>query len=154
MKLPNSQNKIYIASDHGGFALKQMYVEILTKAGFDVQDYGPKTLTQDDDYPDFIVPMIINMQKDKTAPGIVICRNGVGVSIAANKFKGIRAGLCFNPKHVSSARNDDNINVLAIPADYISKEVAVEILHEWLNTPFSNDKRHIRRIDKINRLGC
>ena len=154
MKLPKSPNKIYIASDHGGFEIKQMYVEILNKAGFDVQDYGPKSKLQDDDYPDYIVPMIINMQKDKSSPGIVICRNGVGVSIAANKFKGIRAGLCFSPRHVISARNDDNINVLAIPADYITKETAVEILHEWLNTPFSNEERHTRRIDKINRLGC
>ena len=153
MKLPNSPNRIYIASDHGGFEIKQMFIEILTKAGFDVQDYGPKKMLEDDDYPDFIVPMIINMQKEKTAPGIVICRNGVGVSIAANKFKGIRAGLCFTPRHVISARQDDNINVLAIPADYITKETAVEILHEWLNTPFSNQDRHIRRIDKINRLG-
>ena len=149
-----NQNKIYISCDHGGFELKTLFVDLLQKAGFEVLDYGPKSLNPGDDYPDFIVPMIINMQKDKNFPGIVICKNGVGVSIAANKFKGIRAGLCFSKEHVKTARNDDNINVLALPSDFINKNEAVDMLHEFMNTGFSTEDRHHRRITKINNLGC
>jgi len=84
--------------------------------------------------------------------GVLICANGVGISIAANKFDGIRAALSWNPKHAASSRNDDGTNILVLPADYVTKEEALEILQTWLSTNFSGEDRHIRRIQKISEL--
>lgn len=84
--------------------------------------------------------------------GIVICRNGVGVSMFANKIKGIRAGISWNPKQAKSSRNDDNTNVLALPSDYIDSKTALEIVDVWLKTKFSNDKRHLRRLAKVRSI--
>ena len=101
--------------------------------------------------------MTMNMQKDLSeypkTKGIVVCRNGVGVSMTANKFKGIRAALSFSVRHVISAIKDDNINVVAIPVDYVSKEEAINIVNEFLNTDFSNEERHLKRLNKIKDLG-
>ena len=147
--------KIFIASDHAGFELKNDFIKYLKEQGFEVLDYGNAIYDPKDDYTDFVVPMALNMQKeqDTSTKGIVICRNGVGVGLAVNKFKGLRAGTCFNMRHVVSARNDDDINVVAIPADYVSKDEAFAILHQFLETPFSQEERHIKRLAKIKDLG-
>jgi len=81
----------------------------------------------DDDYPDYVIPVMRKLQNDPTAKAILLCRNGVGVSIAANKFKNIRCALCFDEKQAQSSKTDDNANCLALPAEYISAEKATEI---------------------------
>ncbi|MBU1132999.1 MAG: RpiB/LacA/LacB family sugar-phosphate isomerase [Patescibacteria group bacterium] len=139
---------IYITSDHGGFELKKYIVENIPE----LTDLGPSEFDPEDDYPDFVPPLVDKVLEDKENMGIVICRNGVGVSMAANKFKGIRAALSFNIKHAESSRKDDNSNVLALPSDYISHEEAIEIVKTWLNAPFSNKERHVRRVAKVNNM--
>jgi ribose 5-phosphate isomerase B len=140
---------VYIASDHGGFELKQKLVEYLVKMGFQYKDLGPFEYIADDDYPDYVKPLAENVAASSENCGIVICRNGVGVSMLANKFKGIRCALSWNPRHAASSRNDDNTNVLALPADYISPQEAEETVKSWLSTPFSNANRYIRRLKKV-----
>lgn len=140
---------IYISSDHRGLDLKDYLSSELVTRGFEITDMGPKSMDPEDDYPDYASLVAKKVQKDDQDKGIIICANGVGVSITANKFNGIRASLSWIPKHAESSRKDDNSNVLALPSNYISKEQALETTLIWLNTPFSNEDRHIRRINKI-----
>jgi RpiB/LacA/LacB family sugar-phosphate isomerase len=143
---------IYITSDHGGFRLKQRIIEYFKRVGLEISDEGPFELVPDDDYPDYVTPVMKKMQQDISNRAIVICRNGVGACVAANKFKGIRAALSWNPRHAESTRNDDDSNVLALPADYISEKETLEVIGAWLKTPFSKDERHVRRIKKVAML--
>ena len=98
--------KIIISSDHGGFELKNKIAQELRNLSYHVEDHGPKEYKGDDDYPDYVAPLVENVSKDKSSLGILICRNGVGVSMLANKYPGIRAALSFVPKHAGSARKD------------------------------------------------
>lgn len=144
---------IYISSDHGGFALKQELVKFLLQKKVDVTDLGPSELNMDDDYTDYVFPLAHKVAADSIEnKGILICRNGVGVSMLANKVKGIRAALSWDPKHAISSRNDDNANILALPSDYIDVQTAKEILEKWLETKFSGEMRHKRRLEKITSL--
>ena len=140
---------ICLAADHGGFELKEKVKKILESTGFEVKDFGAQGSNPGDDYPDFVIPAMREMQQGSNPRGIIFCRNGVGVSMLANKFKGVRAGLCFNKKHVVSARTDDDINVLALPVDYISDEEAFEIVEAFLKTNFGGAERHTRRLKKV-----
>jgi ribose 5-phosphate isomerase B len=149
-----SRMTVYIASDHGGFELKNFLIDELINQGYNIEDLGPKTYDPNDDYPDYAIKVaeaVSSTQHDDF--GVVICRNGVGVSIVANKFKGVRCALSWNPEHARSARNDDNANVLALPADYINKETALQITIAFLNTPFSNEEKHTRRLNKYDNTG-
>ncbi len=145
---------LYIAADHGGFELKQKLIAYLTSQNIAVKDLGAHDLNSTDDYPDFVVPLVKNVLADiengMDSKGIVICRNGVGVSMHANKFAGIRCALSWNPKHAKSARKDDNANVLALGADYLDDQQAQEIVHTWLDTTFEQEERHMRRLQKID----
>lgn len=143
---------IYIASDHGGFSLKGQIIKYLNSKNIDLKDLGPYEYKEDDDYPDYVIPLAKEVQKDIKSRGIVICRNGVGVSIAANKFKNIRTVLSWSPKQAESSKLDDDTNVLALPADYIDANTALEIVNTWLNTDFSGFPRHIRRIKKVESI--
>ncbi len=139
--------KVFIASDHGGFDLKNYLVGELKTRDYEVDDLGPDTYIPTDDYTDYL-SKIGDKLLDNTI-GIVICKNGVGVSIFANKCKGVRCALSWNPQHVQSARNDDDVNILALPAEYVSQEVALETTLAFLETPFGNEERHVRRLKKI-----
>lgn len=141
---------IYVASDHGGFDLKNKILELLKVSGFEAVDMGPGQFTLDDDYPDYIIPCIKKVTENEGNAGIVICKNGVGAAILSNKFPGIRAALSWNKSHAVSSRNDDNTNVLVLPANYLNEEEAQEIVKAWLTTPFSNEERHVRRLKKIS----
>jgi ribose 5-phosphate isomerase B len=154
--LPQTKPKIYIATDHAGFELKNQIVDYLKQQGYEIKDYGNSLYDPHDDYTDFVVPLAINMQKDldtSHVKGIVLCRNGVGVGMVVNKFKGLRASISFSVRHIISAINDDNANVLALPVDYISKEEAFDIVKEFLHKEFSNEERHIKRLNKVKDLG-
>lgn len=143
---------IYIASDHGGYELKQKILKHLVEQGREIKDLGPDRYNGEDDYPDFAIPLAEKVQENPNNRGIVICRNGVGVSMTVNKYKDIRATLSWNPAHAKSSRLDDNTNVLALPADYVEDETAVNIVDTWLNTEFSGLPKHIRRIKKVDNI--
>jgi len=146
---------IFIASDHAGFELKGFLINELKKLGHTIKDLGPATYNPSDDYPDFVkkVAEEISNSQNSNSVGIVICKNGVGVCVLANKFKNVRCALSWSPNHVKSARNDDNANCLALPAGYISKETALETTLSFLKTPFSNEERHIRRLAQYGHTG-
>ena len=147
--------RILLASDHGGFKLKSYLIKYLKSLGiFEIEDFGPHELNPDDDYPDFILPLVKKLQTDtKNQKAVILCRNGVGVCVAANKFKGARASLVSQPEQAKTARTDDNANVLCLPADFIKEESSLELLNTWLGTEFSWETRHLRRLNKISHLG-
>lgn len=144
--------KVYISSDHGGFNLKSRLIDYLKSLNHEVIDLGPEKLNPTDDYPIYTEPLAEAVSKEKDTMGIVICRNGVGVSIVANKIDGIRCGLSFSKVHAQSMRKDDNTNVLALPADYISEVDAEEIVKTWLETPFKGEDKYVRRLKEIEEL--
>lgn len=144
---------IYIGADHGGFSLKAHLIKYLSQKGYQVKDEGNIKLEPLDDYVDFGKKVAENVSRNPDIDrGIVICRNGVGVSIAANKFNKIRCGLGFNSKMVKYSRFHDNINILSLPADYISEKEAEVMLDCFLTTDFSKEPKYQRRIDKISVL--
>ncbi len=137
---------LYIASDHRGFKLKE---RLKPSLNVDIIDMGPATLNPEDDYPDYVAPTMQKLQQEPDSKAILLCKNGVGVTILANKFTGIRAGLSWDVEHAKSQRAEDNTNVLTLPADFISFRKAKKIVQAWLATPFSNEARHQRRLQKI-----
>lgn len=143
---------IYIASDHGGYALKKRLVRYMeNELGLKPEDMGPHTYEETDDYPDFAIPL---SQKviETDGRGILICRNGIGVCIAANKVKGIKAGIGYNISVSKSMRNDDDTNVLCLAADNLSEDFAMVITKNWLETEFSDHPRFSRRLNKVEAL--
>lgn len=140
---------IYISSDHGGFKLKNILTKTLAELGYQVTDLGPTTLDLNDDYPIYVNKLALALKKDTEGRGIVLCRNGVGVCIMANKYNHIRCALSFDPAHAASTITDDNTNVLALPADYITPQQAAEIVGTWLNTKYTGELRHKRRLDEV-----
>jgi ribose 5-phosphate isomerase B len=144
---------IYIASDHGGFELKKDLIAWLAEEGAAFKDLGPTVFAENDDYPEYAekVGKFVSRSAGKDL-GVLICRSGVGVSVVANKFKGVRAALCWNEHVAKASREDDAANVLCLPADYISPETAQSILRIWMQTPYSTAPRHQRRIAEINKI--
>lgn len=137
----------YIASDHAGFELKS---ELLNKFP-QIKDLGPYEYITEDDYPDYVYLIYKNLNKDiKNNKGILICKNGVGVCIAANKFKGIRAGLVMNKEHLHSMISDDNVNIICVGSDFTKKEDAIEMVGIFLSEKFQPQNRHLRRLNKLS----
>ena len=110
---------------------------------------GAHTLNPDDDFTDYALPLAQRVATTKGSFGMLLCRNGVGVAIVANKVRGIRAMTSFDPNHAKSGRRDDNANVLCLPADYRTLKEIKKIITVWLSTPFSNEKRYRKRLQKI-----
>lgn len=139
-----------VASDHRGIELKKVIVEFLKSKGLKVQDLG----TDSDasvDYPDYALKAAEAVQKRKSDQGIVICHSGIGVSVAANKMNGIRAALCQTVEQAELARKHTDANVLALPAGFVTAELAKSIVAKWLETSFEGG-RHERRIEKIKSI--
>ena len=143
---------IYISSDHRGFELKEYLIKNLASKGIAMVNLGPEVLVPDDDYTDYALLVAKKIQENSQDKGILICNNGAGVSIMANRFKGIRASLSWNPQHAASTRNDDDTNILALPANFISADEALKIVERWLQTPFENIERRVRRLKKLDSL--
>lgn len=140
---------LYIASDHGGFKLKD-YLKKVFAEKIRFTDLGPTKFVKDDDYPDYAKKVAAKVSAyPDIGVGILLCRSGQGMCIAANKFKHVRAGLVWNVKQAKASRNDDMTNVLCLPSDYISKKAAERIVKVWLTTPYSKEKRHMRRMKKL-----
>lgn len=140
--------KIVIASDHGGFKLKEAIIQHFKDLQFD--DVGTHT-EESCDYPDYIARACVKIQSGEAEQGIVICGTGIGASIAANKMQGIRAALCCNEFMAEMSRRHNNANVLALGARVLGDELAICIVERWLASPFEGG-RHQRRIDKIHQL--
>lgn len=140
---------LFIASDHGGYQLKKRLVRYLqNELAREVTDLGPHEYIEDDDYPDYALPLAEQVASTNSR-GILICKNGIGVCIAANKVPGIRAGLAYNLAAAESMMTDDNTNVMCLAAHLSSDDHAMAILKRWLATDFSNDARHVRRLKKV-----
>ena len=138
---------LFIASDHAGFELKS---RILSKFS-NIKDLGPYEFIMEDDYPDYVYLLVKNLRKDLNHNlGILICKNGTGVCIAANKFKGIRAGLGINTQHVKSMISDDNINVLCLGADFLNEDEIYQMIEVFKTEKFQPQNRHLRRLNKLS----
>ena len=145
--------KIYIASDHAGFALKQELVLFLSARGFEVFDCGPEEYVHDDDYPDYIsrVAEKISEHPHVQVRGIVIGSSGQGEAMVANRFRNVRAAVFYGgPKHVLTlSREHNDANILSLGAHFLTSDDAKKAVLLWLGTEFSGGERHIRRIEKI-----
>jgi ribose 5-phosphate isomerase B len=139
---------IYIAADHRGFRLKEEIKKWLETELYEFRDLGASAYDRDDDYPEFAFKLGETVVQEN-ARGILICGSGAGASIAVNKVTGIRAGLCTSVKQATAAKNDDNINILCLSADWVSLDDNQKITEAFLKTLFSSDERYIRRINQI-----
>lgn len=139
---------IAVGCDHGGFPLKQEVLNTITKAGHTAIDLGTNS-TEAVDYPDFSAAVAKKIMEGKADRGIVICGSGVGATVAANKFKGIRAGLCHDTFSARQGVEDDDMNVLTLGARIIGPLLAIEIIQAFLKAQFSNAERHLRRLNKV-----
>lgn len=138
--------KVFIGADHRGFALKEKLKAVL--AEYEWEDLGSKFLDSNDDYPEYGVA-VGKAVVGSGGMGIVICGSGVGISIAANKVEGVRCALCWKEEIARQAREHLDANVLAIPSDFVSFEEAENIVKTFLETKFSEEERHKRRICKL-----
>ncbi|MCC7004548.1 RpiB/LacA/LacB family sugar-phosphate isomerase [Candidatus Nomurabacteria bacterium] len=144
--------KIYIASDHAGFDLKQKLIPFILGLGHAVSDEGDYNSDKDDDYPDFIGKVATEVSKDSSSKGIIIGGSGEGEAICANRFKGVRAVVYYggNRNIISLSREHNDSNILSLGARFISEEEALDAVRAWLETDFSGAERHERRIKKID----
>lgn len=142
---------IYLGADHRGFNLKEELKSLLER-DYDVRDLGNEKFEPKDDYPDFAARVAEEVSRDQESRGILICGSGAGVDIVANKFDGVRSVLASFPEEAKAAREDDDVNVLAIPADFVSEDMAGEIAFAFLKTEFKENPSHRRRLDKISDL--
>lgn len=143
---------VYLGADHRGFALKEELVAHLKVKGYDVEDLGAHDLNPQDDYVDFAHAVAMRVSQKKENRGVVLCGSGVGVLVAANKTKNIRCGMGMTWEQVTSARADDDMNVLALASDYITKDDAFLMVETFLQTPFKGEERHRRRLAKIEEI--
>ena len=140
--------KISIGCDHGALALKNKVVTHLEKLGYEVKDFGTDT-ADSCDYPDFAAAAARAVANGECDRGIVCCTTGIGVSITANKVKGIRCALLDNPMSARLTREHNDTNMMALGAAVTGEMLALEIVDVWLDTEFSHAERHQRRIDKV-----
>ncbi len=146
--------KIYLGSDHNGFALKQSLYEHLERQKYDVEDVGDKTLRPDDDFPEFAAAAATKVlgSNDNDPRAILICGSGQGMAIAANRFKGIRASVVWDVEEAKTTRNDNDSNVLCLPSRILQGDQANSIVKAWLETPFEAATRYIRRNKQLDEI--
>ena len=146
--------KVYLGADHNGFDFKKQLTLFLQHAGYDVVDESGQAFNKDDDFPQFAGKVVAGLlaDSDTTSRGILICGSGQGMCMAANRFNGIRASLCWNLEEARAARNDDDSNVLCLSSRYLTLEETKPIVMTWLNTPFAAAPRFVRRIQQLDNL--
>ncbi|HBP11231.1 MAG TPA: ribose 5-phosphate isomerase B [Nitrospina sp.] len=142
--------KIALASDHGGFDLKESVIAHLLNTGWEVDDLGPHS-GDSVDYPDYGIKLAEAVAEKRVQRGIVICGTGIGMSIVVNRYPGIRGTLCSDLFTAKLCREHNDSNILIMGGRVIGKGLAAEIVNTWLNTPFEGG-RHQRRLDKINQI--
>ena len=147
--------KIFLGSDHNGHHLKTQIKQFLLTNGHEVIDEGDKNPEPKDDFPIFASKVVTDMlASDENEPmGILICGSGQGMAMAANRFKGIRASVIWDLAEAKMSRNDDDSNVLCLPARIIDEDHAKSIIETWLKTPFAGASRFSRRISELDELG-
>lgn len=141
---------IFLGADHAGFELKERLKSELTKSGHDAEDVGALSLDPTDDYPAYAQAVAKRVAEQPGSFGVLSCGNAVGVCVAANKVKGVRAGMGFSIEAAHTMRNDDDANVLCIPGRIPIMDDPEEILKTFLETPFSGEERHVRRLKQID----
>ena len=144
--------KIFIGADHAGFELKEKLKSYLLGNKYEVEDCGAYEFDKNDDYPDFIAKVAENVTANPFSYGVVLGKSGAGECIAANKIQGIRAILGFSKENVKLSREHNDANILSLGSVFINEELANELVKVFLETPFSNEERHKRRIEKISKL--
>lgn len=144
---------LYLASDHRGFNLKEAIKEYLQEKKIKFQDLGNHHFNPEDDYPDFglLVAKKVADNPEKNR-GILICGSGVGMDIVANRLKGVRSVLAWDEVVARRSRQEDDTNILTLPADFVTKESACQILQSWLETEFLGKEKYLRRLKKIDNL--
>jgi ribose 5-phosphate isomerase B len=143
---------LFIASDHGGYSLKNRLVRYIeNELQLSVTDLGPQQYDETDDYPPYAEALSTKVVATK-GRGILICKNGIGVCIAANKVDGIRAGIGYNLMAAETMMLDDNTNVLCLASKLGSEEHAMAVVHKWLETNFSEAERHKRRLEEVREI--
>jgi len=140
---------LYIASDHAGYPLKEELKPFLEELGFEVVDLGNEQLDPSDDYPDFAYRLAQNVVENEDSKGILICGTGQGVCISANKVDGIRAALVHDEFTARSAAEHLNANIICLGGRVTDFETAKKLVKIWLETEFSNEERHLRRLEKV-----
>jgi ribose 5-phosphate isomerase B len=144
--------RIGIATDHGGFELKEKLAARLREAGHEVTDFGAHQITPGDDYPDFVIPLGKAVAAGEVDRGVAVCGSGVGASVCANKIKGVRA--CLIEDHFSARQGveDDNMNVICLGGRLEGSELAWDLVETFLAATFSGAARHVRRLGKVAAL--
>jgi ribose 5-phosphate isomerase B len=141
--------RIVVGADHGGFDLKNEIAAQLKQAGHEVVDVGAHAYDSKDDYPDFAWLVAEAVASGKAKRGILICGSGVGACVAANKIKGVRAGLCHDTYSAHQGVEHDDMNMLCLGARIIGVELARELVTAFVGAQFSGDERHVRRLNKV-----
>jgi ribose 5-phosphate isomerase B len=141
--------RIGIATDHGGFAIKEDLLVRLKKAGHEVVDFGAHSLESGDDYPDFIIPLARSVAAGNVDRGVAVCGSGVGISIAANKVHGARAALILDHFSARQGVEDDHMNIICLGGRVVGPEAAWDLVQAFLAAEFSQADRHLRRLSKV-----
>jgi ribose 5-phosphate isomerase B len=141
--------KVGIATDHGGFALKEELMGRLRAAGHEVTDFGAYSLNPGDDYPDFVTPLADAIVAGKVERGVAVCGSGVGAAVCANKVKGVRAALIHDHFSARQGVEDDHMNLLCMGGRTVGPEVAWDLVLSYLAAEYSQAERHLRRLHKI-----
>ena len=150
--MEKEQKHILIAADHAGFKFKNVIKEMLeNELGYAVEDVGATEFKEDDDYPDFGAALAKRV-RETGWPGIALCGTGIGICTVLNKHKGIIAGLGFNLQAAEAMKNDENTNVLCLAGRLLGEDYAKAIVRKWVETPFSGEERHVRRLEKIKKI--
>ena len=144
--------RVGIATDHGGFGLKEELVAQLRASGHEVVDFGAHSLTPSDDYPDFVLPLAQAVAAGKVERGVAVCGSGVGASVCANKITGIRAALIHDHFSAKQGVEDDHMNILCMGGRTVGPAVAWDLVQTFLAAQFSNAERHLRRLAKVATL--
>ena len=150
MKMKNNF-EIAVGSDHAGYETKEIVKGYLSELNYIYIDYGTDN-KKSCDYPDYAAKVADAVRKGKCDRGILVCGSGIGMSIVANKFRDIRAALCFSIEDAKQSREHLDSNILVMAGKGLDKKTTEEILKIWLSTPFSKEERHVRRISKISSL--
>jgi ribose 5-phosphate isomerase B len=144
--------RVGIATDHGGFALKEDLVARLTAAGHKVEDFGAHSLAPGDDYPDFVIPLARAVSSGRVERGIAVCGSGVGACVCANKIPGVRAGLIGDHFSARQGVEDDHMNIICMGGRTTGPSIAWDLVETYLSSEFSQAERHLRRLGKVASL--
>ena len=144
--------RLGIATDHGGFGLKEELVTRIRAAGHEVVDFGAHSLNPDDDYPDYVVPLGQAVVAGKVDRGVAICGSGAGASVGANKANGVRACLIHDHFSAKEGVDDDHTNILCMGGRTVGPEVAWDLVQTYLAAEYSSAPRHLRRLGKVTAL--